>query len=200
MSEPAHQRRIAVCPGSFDPVTYGHLDIISRAAKIFDKVIVLVSANLEKRPAFTLTERLLLIEQVTQQYKNVVIDILEEELLADYVRRVGADAIVKGLRAVSDFEYEFQMALGNKKLCPEAETLFLTAAADNMYLSSSIVKQIAALGGDISSFVPPEIQPVIAGRLRRPPVPSALDPETKQRLMQQVQQFAKTIGKEGSQE
>ena len=190
------KRRIAVCPGSFDPVTFGHLDIISRASKLFDTVIVLVSTNLDKRPAFTLTERLLMIEKVTGQYGNVVIDILEDELLADYVRRVGADAIVKGLRAVTDFEYEFQMALGNKKLCPEAETVFLTTAAENMYLSSSIVKQIAVLGGDISSFVPAEILPVIESRLRRRQQPSEVDPETRARLLQQVQQFAKTIGKD----
>ncbi len=190
------ERRIAVCPGSFDPVTFGHLDIISRASKLFDRVIVLVSTNLEKSPAFTLTERLLLIEKVTEGYSNVVIDILEDELLADYVRRVGADAIVKGLRAVTDFEYEFQMALGNKKLCPEAETVFLTTAAENMYLSSSIVKQIAALGGDISSFVPAEILPAIEARLKRPRKPSEVDAETRTRLLTQVQQFAKTIGKD----
>ena len=190
------KRRIAVCPGSFDPVTFGHLDIISRASKLFDTVIVLVSTNLDKKPAFTLTERLLMIEKVTAEYENVVIDILEDELLADYVRRVGADAIVKGLRAVTDFEYEFQMALGNKKLCPEAETVFLTTAAENMYLSSSIVKQIAVLGGDISSFVPAEILPVIESRLRRRQKPSEVDPETRARLLQQVQQFAKTIGKD----
>lgn len=190
------QRRIAVCPGSFDPVTFGHLDIITRASKLFDKVIVLVSTNLDKRPAFTLTERLLMIEKVTAQYENVVIDILEDELLADYVRRVGADAIVKGLRAVTDFEYEFQMALGNKKLCPEAETVFLTTAAENMYLSSSIVKQISVFGGDISSFVPAEILPVIEKRLRRERQPSEVDPETRARLLQQVQQFAKIIGKD----
>ena len=194
MSE--QKRRIAVCPGSFDPVTFGHLDIISRASKLFDKVIVLVSANLEKHPAFTLTERLLMIQKVTKGYDNIVIDILEDELLADYVRRVGADAIVKGLRAVTDFEYEFQMALGNKKLCPEAETVFLTTAAENMYLSSSIVKQIAVLGGDISSFVPAEILSVIESRLRRRQQPSEVDPETRARLLQQVQQFAKTIGKD----
>ena len=190
------KRRIAVCPGSFDPVTFGHLDIISRASKLFDTVIVLVSTNLDKKPAFTLTERLLMIEKVTAEYENVVIDILEDELLAEYVRRVGADAIVKGLRAVTDFEYEFQMALGNKKLCPEAETVFLTTAAENMYLSSSIVKQIAVLGGDISSFVPAEILPVIESRLRRRQKPSEVDPETRARLLQQVQQFAKTIGKD----
>ncbi len=189
-------RRIAVCPGSFDPVTFGHLDIISRASKLFDKVIVLVSTNLDKKPAFTLTERLLMIEQVTGDYENVIIDILEDELLADYVRRVGASAIVKGLRAVTDFEYEFQMALGNKKLVPEAETVFLTTAAENMYLSSSIVKQIAALGGDISSFVPAEILPVINTRLLRVRKPTDITPDTRQHLWQEVQQFAQTIRKD----
>lgn len=193
---PDSPRRVAVCPGSFDPVTFGHLDIVSRASKLFDKVIVLVSANLEKHPVFTLTERLLMIEKVTQQYDNIVIDILEDELLADYVRRVGAGAIVKGLRAVTDFEYEFQMALGNRKLCPEAETIFLTTAAENMYLSSSIVKQIAVLGGDISSFVPAEIEPVIAARLRKKRKPDKLNDAAKERLLEQVQQFAKTIGKD----
>ena len=191
-----HHPRIAVCPGSFDPVTFGHLDIITRASKLFDKVIVLVSTNLDKRPAFTLTERLLMIRQVTQNFENVFIDILEDELLADYVRRVSAVAIVKGLRAVTDFEYEFQMALGNKKLVPEAETVFLTTAAENMYLSSSIVKQIAALGGDISSFVPAEILPVINTRLQGQRKPSEIDPDTRQLLMQQVQQFAQTIRKD----
>jgi len=193
---PDTTRRIAVCPGSFDPVTFGHLDIISRASKLFDKVIVLVSTNLDKKPAFTLTERLLMIRQVTISFENVVIDILEDELLADYVRRVGAGAIVKGLRAVTDFDYEFQMALGNKKLVPEAETVFLTTAAENMYLSSSIVKQIAALGGDISSFVPAEILPVINTRLRRERKLSEVDPDTRQLLLQQVQQFAQTIRKD----
>lgn len=195
MSE-EHKRRVAVCPGSFDPVTFGHLDIISRATKLFDKVIVLVSMNLDKHPAFTLTERLLMIEKVTEKYDNIVIDILEDELLADYVRRVGAHAIVKGLRAVSDFEYEFQMALGNKKLFPEAETVFLTTASENMYLSSSIVRQIASLGGDISSFVPAEIRPVIESRLRKKQVSAPLDENTKAELMKQVQQFAHKIGKE----
>ena len=184
------KRRVAVCPGSFDPVTYGHLDVISRASMLFDKVIVLVSANLEKHPAFTLTERLLMIQKVIPKYDNIVIDILEDELLADYVRRVGADAIVKGLRAVTDFEYEFQMALGNRKLCPEAQTVFLTTAAENMYLSSSIIKQIAALGGDISSFVPATIQPVIEQRLRRKPVSHTSEDAAE------IQKFVTLIGKD----
>lgn len=191
-------RRVAVCPGSFDPVTYGHLDIISRAAKLFDKVIVLVSANLEKRPVFTLTERLLMIEKVTKDFDNIVIDILEDELLADYVRRVGADAIVKGLRAVTDFEYEFQMALGNKKLFPGAETVFLTTSAENMYLSSSIVRQIAALGGDISSFVPAEVQNVILERLHRTKSKSPAGGAASPQELRQVQQFANAIRKEES--
>ena len=158
-------RRIAVCPGSCDPVTLGHLDIITRASKLFDKVIVLISRNAGKaQPSFTATERMLMIEAVTQDLDNVVIDILDG-LLADYVRNVGAVAIVKGLRAVSDFEYEFQMALANKKLYANAETVFLTTAAENMYLSSSVVKQIAYFGGDISHFVPNEILDDIQSRL-----------------------------------
>ena len=159
---------------------------------------MLVSANLEKHPAFTLTERLLMIEKVTKGFDNIVIDILDDELLADYVRRVGADAIVKGLRAVTDFEYEFQMALGNKKLCPEAETVFLTTAAENMYLSSSIVKQIATLGGDISSFVLPEIAPAIAERLRKKNIYSASPKPDNVQTIREVQQFANAIGKDES--
>ncbi|MCQ2464537.1 MAG: pantetheine-phosphate adenylyltransferase [Oscillospiraceae bacterium] len=159
-------RRIAVCPGSFDPVTYGHIDIFNRASTLFDKVIILVSTNLSKQPLFTPTERIQMIMDVTSGMDNVVIDILDG-LLADYVRDVGACAIVKGLRAVSDFEYEFQMALANKKLYPDAETVFLTTSTENMYLSSSVVKQIAAFGGDISSFVPDEIRERIESRIKK---------------------------------
>ena len=157
-------RRIAVCHGSFDPVTLGHLDIIQRASKLFDKVIVLISVNAAKTPSFSSTERVMMIQEVTKDLDNVVIDILDG-LLADYVRDVGAIAIVKGLRAVSDFEYEFQMALANKKLYAGAETVFLTTTAENMYLSSSVVKQIAYFGGDISHFVPMEILSDIQDRL-----------------------------------
>mgnify|MGYP001048815887 CR=1 FL=1 len=158
-------RRIAVCPGSFDPVTLGHLDIITRASRLFDKVIVLISRNAGKsQPSFTATERMIMIESVTRGLDNVVIDILDG-LLADYVKNVGAIAIVKGLRAVSDFEYEFQMALANKKLYSGAETVFLTTTAENMYLSSSVVKQIAYFGGDISHFVPETILDDIQRRL-----------------------------------
>lgn len=157
-------RRIAVCPGSFDPITFGHLDIIKRASQLFDKVIVLISVNTVKTPSFTETERMMMIAKNTEQFDNVVIDILDG-LLADYVKEVGAIAIVKGLRAVSDFEYEFQMALANKKLYSGAETVFLTTSSENMYLSSSVVKQIAYFGGDISPFVPNNVLDFIRNRL-----------------------------------
>ena len=157
-------RKIAVCPGSFDPITFGHLDIIKRASTLFDKVIVLISVNSAKKPSFSLYERMMMIERNTGQFDNVVIDILDG-LLADYVKDVGAIAIVKGLRAVSDFEYEFQMALANKKLYSGAETVFLTTSAENMYLSSSVVKQIAEYGGNISPFVPENVLEFIQSRL-----------------------------------
>lgn len=157
--------RIAVCPGSFDPVTKGHIDIITRAAALFDKVIVLVVKNPAKSASFSVEERCAMIEKATAYLPNVVADAYEG-LLADYVRDKGAVAIVKGLRAVSDFEYEFQMALANKELNPDADTIFFTTRAENMYLSSSVVKQIASFGGDIDKFVPECILSEITIRLR----------------------------------
>ena len=143
----------AVCPGSFDPVTYGHLDIIRRAASMFDRVIVLVVTNLAKQPMFTKEERMDFLRRATSGLDNVEVDSYGG-LLADYMREHDARVIVKGLRAMSDFEYEFQMALTNRRLNPEAETVFLTTTAENMYLSSSLVKQVAVLGGEIRDFVP----------------------------------------------
>ena len=160
--------KIAVCPGSFDPITLGHLDIIERASKLFDKVIVLVSFNRNKnRAVFSTKERMEMIIAVTNNMDNVVVDCYDG-LLADYLQLRGAEVIVKGLRAVSDFEYEFQMALANKKLYNGAETVFLTTAGENMCLSSSVVKEIASFGGDISGFVPPEVHDVIKNRLCPP--------------------------------
>ena len=160
--------KIAVCPGSFDPITLGHLDIIERASKLFDKVIVLVSFNRNKnRAVFSTKERMEMIIAVTHNMDNVVVDCYDG-LLADYLQLRGAEVIVKGLRAVSDFEYEFQMALANKKLYNGAETVFLTTAGENMFLSSSVVKEIASFGGDISGFVPPEVHDVIKNRLCPP--------------------------------
>ena len=154
----------AVCPGSFDPVTTGHLDIISRAAHMFDTVTVLVMPNSAKNPSFSVEERMELLRRVTARLENVRVDHYDG-LLAEYCKVHQATAIVKGLRALSDFEYEFQMALTNKKLNPEADTVFLTTRAENMYLSSSMVKLIASLGGDISDFVPGDIFADIIQRL-----------------------------------
>ena len=165
------KQRIALCPGSFDPITNGHLDIIRRAASLFDEVIVLVMINFSKTTtAFSVEERVDMARRATAEFPNVRVDSYDG-LLADYARRVHACTVVKGLRAVSDFEYEFQMALTNKKLYPELETLFLTTGLQYMYLSSSIVRQVAALGGDISEFVCPEIQQEILQRLYRPKQP-----------------------------
>ncbi len=157
--------RIAVCPGSFDPVTIGHLDIISRAVKIFDKLIVAIAVNPEKHFSFNVEERKELMRLATEHAgMSVEIDTVEG-LLADYAKEKGATAIIKGLRAMTDFEYEFQMALTNKKLNPELETLFLATSAENMFLSSSMVKQVAGFGGDISHFVPECIADRIIERL-----------------------------------
>ena len=162
--------RIAVCPGSFDPVTIGHLDIISRASRIFDKIIVGVPVNPEKHFSFTVEERMDLLRTViaAEGLENIEVDKVDG-LLADYAKRRGAMVIVKGLRALSDFEYEFQQALTNKKLNPELETMFLSTSAENMFLSSSMVKQVAGFGGDISHFVPPCILDTIKDRLCKRP-------------------------------
>ncbi len=157
-------QKTAVCPGSFDPITAGHLDIISRASKLFDQVVVLISVNAAKKTAFTLEERVALARKATAHLENVRVE-SSDGLLVDYLRQLGDCVIVKGLRALSDFEYEFQMALANKKLYDGAETIFLTTGAENMYLSSSLVKQIAQFGGDISGFVPECILDEIKSRL-----------------------------------
>lgn len=156
--------KIAICPGSFDPVTVGHMDIITRAGKVFDHVIVAVLINPDKHTSFTVDERIDLLKRATTGMKNLEV-VGFEGLLADYARIRNATAIVKGLRAVTDFEYEFQMALINKEMNPELETMFLTTSSENMYLSSSIVKQIASFGGDISNFVPSCILKDIEDRL-----------------------------------
>ena len=155
----------AIYPGSFDPVTLGHLDIIKRASKLFDKLIVVVMVNPNKHCAFSPEERVELLKKCTKEIKNVEIE-YSDGLLADFAKQKGAVAIIKGLRALSDFEYEFQMALTNSQLNPNVETLFLTTKAENMYLSSSMVKQIGSIGGDISGFVPDVIHKQIIKRLK----------------------------------
>ena len=158
----------AICPGSFDPVTQGHMDIIRRASRLFDRVIVVVMTNGAKSPLFTQTERVNLLNRAVAAdgLEHVVVDCYDG-VLADYVEMRQADVIVKGLRAMSDFEYEFQMALTNRKLNSRAETVFLTTTAEHMYLSSSLVKQVAGYGGDISDFVPACILPDILDKYRK---------------------------------
>ncbi len=158
--------RTAICPGSFDPVTVGHIDIITRASKLFDKVIVAVLVNVEKKPWFTINERIDLLKKATIGIDNVEIAGFDG-LLVDFAKQNNACAIVKGLRAVSDFEYEFQMALTNSKLAPDMETMFLTTSSEHMYLSSSIVKQVGLWGGDISPFVPDCVHDEILMRIRQ---------------------------------
>jgi pantetheine-phosphate adenylyltransferase/16S rRNA (guanine(966)-N(2))-methyltransferase RsmD len=144
---------VAVCPGSFDPVTVGHLDIIRRAAGIFDHVVVAVGSNLRKKPRLPAAERARLIEKITGGFENVSVEVMEG-LLVDFARDQGAKVVVKGLRAVSDFESEFEQAQLNRKMYPELETVFIMASAEHSFLSSSVVREIASLGGDVRGLVP----------------------------------------------
>ena len=156
--------KLAICPGSFDPITRGHLDIISRATTLFDQVVVLVAVNPAKQCSFTAQERVEMIRRCTAGMERVSVDTFSG-LLADYVDKTGACAIVKGLRAVSDFEYEFQLVLANRKLHTRAETVFLPTASEYMFLSSSFVRELAEFGGNIADFVPEEIVGDVIRRL-----------------------------------
>lgn len=158
----------AICPGSFDPITNGHLDIIERASKMFDEVVVVVMTNYRKKGqyAFTEEERMTLIKKATENFDNVKVDYYDG-LLADYAKEHNINVVVKGLRALSDFDSEFQQALGNSKLNPDLETVFIATRADNMYLSSSLVRQIAEYGGDFSGFVPAPVLEDIRNHYRK---------------------------------
>ncbi len=155
---------MVIYPGSFDPVTYGHIDIIDRCAKKFDKVIVSVLNNKSKKNMFTIEERIALLEKALDQYDNVEIDSFDG-LLVDYVKEKNCSLIVRGLRAVSDFEYEMQMALVNKKLEEDIETIYMVAQGKYAYLSSSIVKEVATFGGNISCFVPKVVEDAIKEKI-----------------------------------
>jgi pantetheine-phosphate adenylyltransferase len=149
--------RTVIYPGSFDPITNGHLDLIQRAARLFDRVIVAVASNESKHPLFTLAERVALVTKSIQHLSNVRADSFDG-LLVEYVEQCSGQAIIRGLRAVSDFEFEFQLALMNRKLNERVETIFMMPKETYTFLSSRMVKEIAALGGDVSAFVPPHVQ------------------------------------------
>jgi pantetheine-phosphate adenylyltransferase len=149
--------RTAIYPGSFDPITNGHLDLIERATKLFDRVIVAIARNESKQPLFDPNERLVLVQEAVKPYQTVAVEWFDG-LLVNYADKHGACAIIRGLRAVSDFEFEFQLALMNRKLNERVETIFMMPRETYTFLSSRIIKEIAHLGGDISSFVPSHVQ------------------------------------------
>jgi pantetheine-phosphate adenylyltransferase len=157
------ESRLAVYPGTFDPVTYGHTDLVGRAARVFDKVVVAIAESPHKKPLFTLDERIAMAERELGRLSNVEV-MGFDNLLMDFVKSLGAAVIVRGLRAVSDFEYEFQLASMNRHLEESVETLFMTPDEDYSFISSSLVKEIARLGGNVSEFVGPEVEAELRAR------------------------------------
>src|SRR5512135_2749669 len=157
--------RIAIYPGTFDPITLGHLDIIERAIKLFDTVIVTIARNSAKNPLFSDKERLEMIREITKGMQQVEVDSFEG-LLVNYAKRRNATAVLRGLRAISDFEYEFQLALTNRKLNDDLETVFLMPSERYTYLNSTIVREIARLGGDVTDFVPPVVKKAFDKKFR----------------------------------
>lgn len=154
-----------IYPGSFDPVTYGHLDIIKRCSNKFDEVIIAVLNNIHKKGFFTVKERIALLKETTEGFENVEVDSFSG-LLTDYAKEKNISTIIKGVRAVSDFEYEMQMALANRKIYEDFETLLLASKGEYIYLSSSLVKEIAAYGGDISCFVPKVVEEALVDKYK----------------------------------
>ena len=165
MDTPRNKQIIAIYPGSFDPVTNGHLDLIARAAMIFDKVVVAVTRNPEKDALFEVKERVEMLEAVTFDWKNVEVDVFEG-LLVDYARTRGAGVILRGIRAVSDYEYELQMAMMNRKLESQIETVFMLPAEAYSFVSSRLVKELARLGGPIKGFVPALVEQRLRDKLK----------------------------------
>ena len=154
----------AVYPGTFDPVTYGHIDLIKRALKIVDQLIVAVAHNPGKQPLFSVEERVALLTRATRGIRGVVVDDFDS-LVVNYVRQKGAHVVLRGLRMLSDFEYEFQMALANRKLCSQVETIFLMPSEAHSYVSARLIKEAAALGADLSAFVPPFVRTALKQKL-----------------------------------
>ncbi len=156
---------LAIYPGTFDPITYGHIDVVQRAARLFPRVIVLVARNSTKTPLFSDDERITMIKEIFREARNVEVDGFHG-LLVHYARKKKASVVIRGLRAVSDFEYEFQMALTNRKLAPTIDTVFLVPHEKYTYLNSSVVREVARLGGDVSDFVPPGVRRRLMAKLR----------------------------------
>lgn len=157
--------KIAICPGTFDPITHGHTDIITRSLRVFDKVVVAVAPNPTKHPLFDMAERVEMVKLVMKDLGQVEV-VTFDGLLVDYVQKSGAHAIIRGLRAISDFEHEFQMALVNRKLAKQVETVFLMPSEEYSYLSSTIIKDIAMHGGSLTAFLHPEVARRLQTRIR----------------------------------
>ncbi|MEI6848022.1 MAG: pantetheine-phosphate adenylyltransferase [Chlorobiaceae bacterium] len=154
-------KQYAIYPGAFDPFTNGHLDVLERALIIFDKVTVVIAENSRKSSLFTIDERYAMIMEIIREYSGISVDVLHHGLLADYARQVGAKAIVRGIRQVKDFEYEFQMSLLNRHLYPDVTTVFLMPNVKYTYVASSIIREVAMLGGDVSKFVHPYVMEML---------------------------------------
>lgn len=157
---------VAIYPGTFDPPTFGHADLIERAHNLFDDVVVAVGKNSSKAPLLSVEERVSVLEEISKPFKNVTVEAFDG-LLVDYAREKGAKSIVRGLRAVADFEYEFQIAMVNRKLNPEVDSVFLMTRWEYSYLSSSVVREVAKLGGDLSGLVPEPVRRVVEEAVRR---------------------------------
>jgi pantetheine-phosphate adenylyltransferase len=165
MSE-THEKVVAIYPGSFDPITSGHLDVIGRGSRLCDSLIVSILRNEAKAPLFSVEERMKMLTEVTSRFPNVEVDCFDG-LLADYALRRGARVIIRGIRAVSDYEYELQMALMNRRLQPEIETIFLLAGEQYSFISSKLVKEVISLGGNIAGLVPPTVEKRLRERIRK---------------------------------
>ena len=170
MAEPKQLPSLAIYPGTFDPITNGHVDILKRSLKIFDRVVVALAENVRKTPLFTLRERQTLIADALGGEPRLEVDAFQG-LLADYCRRRGAGVVIRGLRALADFEYEFQLAHMNRRLAPDVETLFLMTGEESFYVSSSLVKEVALMGGDVSRMVPPGVAAALTEKRKQGVLP-----------------------------
>ena len=158
--------KTAIYPGTFDPITHGHIDVIKRSARLWDKLIVAVAYHTSKTPVFSLEERVEMTKAVSKDFKNVEV-VSFEGMLVDYVHSKNANVIIRGLRTFSDFEYEFQLALTNRRMAEDIETVFIMSSVENTFVSGSLLKQIASLGGDLQAFVPQCIADKLCGKLKR---------------------------------